>query len=187
EDLSEEDLQYLRAFSLKVSEHMPGRTFAKLPYVFPTSKFGTWKQVQSRVAELSGFEPKVYHCCVNSCCCFVGPHANLNKCPFCDESRLNSRNQPPQVFVYLPLIPRLKAMLSNQELATLLLWRARGHVHTPGVIKDVMDSLHYRSLCNRRVQIGGKTLPHRYFQDDRDIAIGLSTDGFAPFKRRSKT
>lgn len=50
-----------------------------------------------------------------------------------------------------------------------------------------MDSQHYRSLLEKKVKVGDKELPHRYFQDPRDVALGLSTDGFAPFKRRSKT
>ena len=32
-----------------------------------------------------------------------------------------------------------------------------------------------------------RTIPFFYFSDERDIALGLSTDGFAPFKRRDKT
>jgi hypothetical protein len=37
------------------------------------------------------------------------------------------------------------------------------------------------------VTANGKTYPHRYFSDHRDIALGLSLDGFAPFKRRSNS
>ncbi|KAI0707240.1 hypothetical protein C8Q76DRAFT_625594, partial [Earliella scabrosa] len=187
DDLSDYDRQCLRAFALKVDEHMPGRTFSKLPYAFPHSNLGSWKEVQAHVAQLSGFEPKVYHCCVKSCCCFVGPHADLTECPYCQTSRLDGRGRPRQVFVYLPIIPRLKAMLSNREFAKLLLYRAREHVHEPGKIKDVMDSQHYRSLTEQYVQIDGKNLRHKYFADERDIALGLATDGFAIFKRRTKT
>ena len=166
---------------------MPGRTFAKLPYVFPESNLGTWKQVQARIAKLSGFEPQVYHCCINSCCCFVGPHASLTACPYCHTSRLNGQGRPRQVFVYLPIIPRLQAMLSNPEFAKLLLHCARDHKHQPGIIHDVFDSRRYHDLRAQNVEINGQKLRHRYFSDERDIALGLSTDGFAPFKRRKKT
>lgn len=56
----------------------------------------------------------------------------------------------------------------------------------PGFITDVFDGLHYRSLLNQIVPASGNN-PLFYFSDERDIALGLSTDGFAPFKRRDKT
>lgn len=68
-----------------------------------------------------------------------------------------------------------------------MLYRAREHVHTPGIVRDVMDSSLYRSLCGKKVTLDGRELSHCYFEDDHDIALGLSTDGFAPFKHRAKT
>ena len=35
--------------------------------------------------------------------------------------------------------------------------------------------------------IGDEELPMWFFSDPRDIALGLSTDGFGPFKKRTKT
>jgi hypothetical protein len=66
-------------------------------------------------------------------------------------------------------------------------YRGHEHKHTPGTSKDVFDSEHYRKLRNKHVELNGKTYPHRYFEDPRDLALGLSTDGFAPFKKRKST
>src|ERR1700742_4076384 len=35
--------------------------------------------------------------------------------------------------------------------------------------------------------VADETLPFCHFSDNRNIALGLSTDGFGPFKRRNKT
>ena len=35
--------------------------------------------------------------------------------------------------------------------------------------------------------IGDEELPMWFFSDPRDVALGFSTDGFGPFKRRNKT
>jgi hypothetical protein len=59
-------------------------------------------------------------------------------------------------------------------------------VHEPGIVKDVFDGPHYQSLLSTIVP-SDENNPFFYFSDDRDIALGLSTDGFAPFKRRKKT
>ncbi|EIW62613.1 uncharacterized protein TRAVEDRAFT_76459, partial [Trametes versicolor FP-101664 SS1] len=186
--LTEEDLEFLRPFALKVESHMPGETFAKLPFAFPQANLKTWKAIQSRAAQLSGFQPELYDCCVNSCIAYTGVYDTENLCPFCEESRWDAsgrraRNQ----FVYLPIIPRLKSQFANRERATQMQYCASEHVHEPGTIKDVMDSTVYRSLLGKTVTFQNRDLPHRYFEDNRDIALGLSTDGFAPFKRRTKT
>lgn len=52
---------------------------------------------------------------------------------------------------------------------------------------DIFDGSHYQGLKRKDVILDGVNQGHRYFSDDRDIALGLSTDGFAPFKRRKNT
>jgi len=49
-----------------------------------------------------------------------------------------------------------------------------------------IDGSHYRSLL-RTIVPGSEDNPFFYFSDKHDIALGLSMDGFAPFKRRDKT
>ncbi|EJF66330.1 hypothetical protein DICSQDRAFT_32716, partial [Dichomitus squalens LYAD-421 SS1] len=187
DDLTEEDLECLRPFALKVDTHMPGKTFEKLAYTFPHARLSSWKAIQSRVAQLSGFEPELYHCCVNSCCCFVGPHSDRETCPYCAEARFDAKHCPRKLFVYLPITPRLKSYLANPDMAKRMEHRGRDYEHNPDVIRDVYDSSHYRNLRNKKVVVNGRELPHRFFEDPRDIALGLSTDGFAPFRRRTKT
>lgn len=180
-------MQHARSFALKVDSHMSGATFAKLPYAFPASGITSWKTCQARITDLSSFKPQVYDCCVNSCCCFVGPHADATECPYCHTSRHNSAGKPRQQFVYLPVIPRLKSLLANPTTAKKMQYRATEHIDDPDAIKDVFDADVYRSLLGRHVDVDDKTLGHTFFDDNRDVALGLSTDGFAPFRRRRKT
>jgi hypothetical protein len=51
----------------------------------------------------------------------------------------------------------------------------------------VFDGTNYRKLQQSYVMINGKRQSYKFFSDPRDIALGASTDGFAPFKRRNKT
>lgn len=60
------------------------------------------------------------------------------------------------------------------------------YVHKPGIIKDVFNGSHYQSLLSTIVP-AHTNHPFFCFSDERDIALGLSTDGFTPFKRRNKT
>ena len=60
------------------------------------------------------------------------------------------------MFSYMPLIPRFRALMSNHTYATQLQYRAGEHTNTrrPGMITDIFDGLHYRSLLGECVVVG---------------------------------
>ena len=141
------------------------------------------------VRSLARFEPVRFACCINSCICYAGPYAELDECPKCGASRLNESGRARRTFSYMPLIPHLRALVSNCTFAPRLQYRADEHAnaHKPGTTTDIFDGRHYQSLLGERVVVGDRTLPHNYFSDRRDIALGFATDGFAPFKKRKHT
>lgn len=78
--------------------------------------------------------------------------------------------------------------MSNAETAKAMQYRAEHNSHQhPDIKTDIFDGSHYKTLREEDVVIDGVKLGHHFFSDDRDIALGLSTDGFAPFKRRKNT
>ena len=62
-----------------------------------------------------------------------------------------------------------------------------GYKPNPGVIADIFDGSHYSVLCNTHVKVDNKVFDHTYFSDPRDVALGLSSDGFTPFNKRKST
>lgn len=159
-----------------------------MPYAFPSEPpLPKINSLRSWVAFLAGIKPEFYDCCSNSCCCYVGPYEDLRTCPYCNEARFRADGKPRKRFTYIPLIPRLVAFAGNEAMAAKMTYRAHTHRHIAGRTTDIFDGSNYRSLCGKKVELNGKTLDHKYFEDSRDIALGLSTDGFAPFKRRKHT
>ena len=145
-------------------------------------------KTRSHVRMLSRFKPVQFACCVNSCICYTGPYADLDECPNCHTPRLVS-GRVRRTFSYMPLIPRLCALWSNRSYAARLLYRANEHQRTrvPRRTTDIFDGLHYLELLGEHVVVEDRRLPHTYFSDDRDIALGFATDGFSPFKNRKQT
>jgi hypothetical protein len=90
-------------------------------------------------------------------------------------------------FSYIPLIPRLVAFAGNHSMATKMQYRESGHKYTPGIKTYIFNGRNYQSLHKQRIELGGKHLDQKYFADGRDVALCLSTDGFAPFKQRKDT
>ena len=162
-----------------MEDHLSEHTFNRLSKVFPNNNHDTLKIMKKHIQFLSGFQPVWY-----SCICFVGPYEDLTKCPNCQEAWYTAKGKPRKSFDYLPLIPRLWAMLTNSSLAKKMYYWAE-HVHEPTIIKDVFDSNHYQSLLHTIITVD-KDHPFFYFSEEHDIALGLSTDGFAPFKRCDK-
>jgi hypothetical protein len=187
EKLTAYDLAICKAFAYKVKTQTTDTAWPMTSYAFPQDPpLPGLDQLRSRVAFLAGFKPQLYDCCPNSCICYSGPHDKLTACPYCRESRFHADGQPRKRFTYIPLEPRLRAFATNTRLAKMRQYRAN-YQHETGKIADVFDSKCYRNLRTENIKIGETTLPQKYFADARDVALGLSTDGFAPFKRRKQT
>ena len=163
------------------------KTFNKLRFAFPQASIDTLKNTEKHIQSLSGFRPVCYNCCPSSCICYTGPYETLLKCPKCDTDRYKADGTTPQAdFLYLPIIPRIRAMVSNAPFARKMQYRA-SHRHDRTKVADIFDGAHYSLLRESFVTVGGEELPNWFFSDPRDIALGLSTDGFGPFKHRTKT
>jgi hypothetical protein len=188
-ELSEGDRAVLRAVAYKLKHRLTSAAFDDLPFLHPDKDLPhtQWKAAQTRLTRVSGLVPVIYDCCINSCCCFTGPWKTRDACPYCGEDRFRN-GRARHHFSYLPIILRLQELLKNLKTAQMMEYRGKEFKHDPNVVRDVLDGKHYRSLLGRLVTpVGLSELRHKYFEDHRDIALGLSTDGYAPFKNRRKT
>jgi hypothetical protein len=186
----------MQAFNYKVDTDTSGSAFSKLPCAFPTrlDDLPSEKHIRTRIKTLTGIQGVKIECCVNSCIAYTGIYRNLVECPYpkCREARFvpdpnkPGAQCPRRIFFYIPIIPRLVNMFRDPAMASKLYYRSQ-RKYTPGIVKDIFDGRHYERLCKRHVSVAGKTLDHRYFELPTDIALGLSTDGFGPFKSRNQT
>ena len=128
EELTDEELAYLRHYALKVETQMTNDTFSKLAFAFPESMVTFWKFTKAWVEFLVTFRPVAYNCCITSCCCFVALNSDLTHCPYCHEPRFNSKGQARWQFTYAPLTPWLKAFYQNKEFGhSMLYWSKYQH------------------------------------------------------------
>jgi hypothetical protein len=187
--LGRDDIQTFREFLWKMKHNVTDEAYRDLRYMRPEAHdMRSWKATQNHVGRMSELQPEIYDCCINSCMCYVGPtYSGLTACPFCKEGRRDACGKARRKFTYIPLIPRLLAFLANAEQSERMRYRAEFE-HVEDVVKDIFDGKLYRSLLGKHVRpVGGPTQQHRYFEAASDVALGLSTDGYAPFRRRAKT
>jgi hypothetical protein len=114
----------LCAYLFKLKTHLTDNGFSMIPFAFPNDSVSSINICCSHLQFLSKLEPERYHCYIKSCCCFMGPHADLLQCLYCSEDHYitdcNGNNQPQKYFNYLPIIPCLVAMHANADQASLL-------------------------------------------------------------------
>jgi hypothetical protein len=189
EKLDECDRIICRSFAFKISTYMPDAAWKKACYAFQTTPpLPSLPKLRSHIAFLAGFSAHVYDCCPNSCVCYTGPHSSATSCTYCGLSRYHANGKPRKKFTYVPVIPHLQAFCANTKFATTMQYRSQSESESvPGVIKDIFDGKNYKALKTKYIQIDDKTFGCQYFDDHRDIALGLSTDGFVPFNRRKST
>ncbi|QRW06821.1 Transposase family Tnp2 protein [Ceratobasidium sp. AG-Ba] len=80
--LSTKDRTTLQFLATRLRTHFSRQTYNELRYgpckpLDIPSEFIAYR----RLAVLAGFGTRAYDCCVNSCCCFLGKHKDLDACP----------------------------------------------------------------------------------------------------------
>jgi hypothetical protein len=180
----------IRTFNFVVDTNIPVETYKKMKPAFPTklADLPPLHTLRTRIAALAGLKPRVFHCCANSCCCFTGYLSDYTSCPYCKADRLDSQGRPRNTFTFFPLIPQLQAFFRCRKTCEAMQYRRDYEAkRNPDQIGDIFDADHYNRLKQTKVTIDGEEKPHCFFSNPRDIALGLSTDGFCPFKRRKLT
>jgi len=145
------------------------------------------EDTEKHIQSLSGFQPVHYDCCPSLCICYTGTYETLLKCLKCKTDQYKADGTTPWAyFLYLPIIPWICAMVTNSPFARKMWYRAN-HQHDPTKVTDIFNSAYCSLLWESFVTVGGEELPNWFFSDPCDIALGLSTDGFGPFKHHTKT
>src|SRR5258707_7795385 len=107
------DLDFRLPSGKKKKNNKTASTFHEMSYNFSKVGMESLAKTRSHVRALSRFGPMKFACCINSPICYTGPYSDLDKCAKCGTSRLNQSRRARRTFSYIPLIPRLCALLSH--------------------------------------------------------------------------
>ncbi|XP_019224269.1 PREDICTED: uncharacterized protein LOC109205956 [Nicotiana attenuata] len=148
--------------------------FAQVPESF--------NKARNMITDL-GLHYEKIHACPNDCMLFWKENANAENCSICGSSRWKSGGPltkasskiPAKVLRYFPLKPRLQRIFMCPETAAAMRWHTNerpndGNIRHPadGEAWKAFDSLH-----------------PDFSRDARNVRLGLSSDGFNPFRTMS--
>ncbi|KAF8667769.1 Transposase family tnp2 [Rhizoctonia solani] len=184
----------VQAFNLKVLTDISGISYSKLRRAFPNQlgNLPTESKLQTCIGVISGLHGSGVNCCVNLCAAYTGAYANEVICLCCSETRYQPNPCRPDChiprwqFQYIPLVPRLIAYYQNPLMACSMQYCLERQ-RSLDLLSDIFDGSFYRQLLGCCVTVGAETLDHHYFSKPTDVALGLSTDSFGPFKSRKQT
>ncbi|KIM35113.1 hypothetical protein M413DRAFT_79727, partial [Hebeloma cylindrosporum] len=148
--------------------------------------------------ELTGFVPCMVDMCPRSCIAYTGPYDLLSECPYihsgkgvCKEPRYreptsSGRLNPRAQVQILPVMATIRAMYANADTSRLLRDRdscLQAALHIVGTAA----TRKYSDFGNSQVHLMQQS-DLGLFQDPRDIAFALSTDGAQlTMKKQSNT
>lgn len=139
----------------------------------------TWKSVIDNVVHFSGLHEVVeqYDVCGNHMA-FVPKFPNETPpltCSQCGSESPSTSGKKANTFFYLPILPRFEKIFRDASSCSTLYQYRRTRVKRSDWILDYFDGEHYKRLCT---MYGGEQ------ELDNDIFIGVSADGFQPFKNK---
>ena len=154
---------------------------------------------QKLARSLTDLHPSQVDMCPQSCLAYEGEFAEMETCPYtrngkvCGEPRYKAKgcstaqNKPRAQMMCLPVMATIKAMFANADTSKLLRHRDKCLQEALHLVATAPEAVKYSDFCDSKVHM------HHHqsmglFQDPRDIAFALSTDGAQlTMKRQSDT
>ena len=183
--LGAENLDFIKTFDFFIQNKPSIQMYQDMQRTYVLKDMSTripsLKEIWQCMLALSALKPLKYHCCKNSCIWFTGYLHDLAECPYCRTPCLNPAGNPYSIFSYIPIIPQLHAAYHNQAMAQKLHYWAK-YRSDGNDINDIFNGDYYKELQDTFVTINGEEQPYWFFEDDWELALGLSVDGMCPFK-----
>ncbi len=172
----------LRLFVIKIQCNLTDNAFNQIMNVTSSIPISIY-HIKTVLKKLVNIKPQWIDMCIHSCCAFTGQFENKIQCPYCNESRYQTNHYGQQKkthyqFACFSLKERLKIQYENPNRAEELRYRhnymSRNGFGNDGKLGDVFDGKCYLDL-----------LKMGYFQDEHDIALTGSIDGYQIFKQKT--
>jgi len=134
-------------------------------------------RVKKTLKSIVPLEPTWVDMCINSCQAYTGKYQNHNECDICQTPRFHDQKHiPRRQMAYFSITDRLKIQYQDPKRSENLRYRANYTRHQDSDIKigDIFDGTNYKKLVSKG-----------FFQDDRDVALTGSVDGYQIFRQKT--
>ena len=166
----------MRLLEIKVRWNITDAAFKEIITAANGISISTYILIKS-LKDMISLKPIWVDMCIKSCCAFTGNFKTLDKCPYCRTTRYEEWRQSRAQVAYFSIQERFTIQCQDPTRAKQLRYRSnyisREGYDIDGIIGDIFDSVQYKYLSQKG-----------YFQDDRDIALLGSVDGYQLFRQK---
>jgi len=169
---------------LKVKDecNLSNYAYNEIMQAFGYGGFSLYRATKT-LTSLVPFDASYVDICINSCCAFTGIFKSHTSCSYCHEERYqsNAKNQktPRKQAPYFSLIDRFRIQYACQGRSREMRYRneyiSTNEYVSEEEIGDIFDGELYKSMVKRG-----------FFQDERDIALLASVDGYQLFRQKTE-
>ncbi len=172
--LNKEIIEGLKLLHLKTLYNFTESAYDDIMKIFTTNNISLYK-VKKYLKDVIGLVPVFYDMCENSCICYTGSYELYQNCPICNSSRFDAKGKAKKVMPYLSLIDRLKVQFNDNNRSKELLYRHKYITNkNDDDLDDIFDGKIYKELVNKNL-----------FNDERDVVLTASCDGYQIFKQKT--
>ena len=179
EMITETDMQNIKLYALKYRHRFTNMLHSDLATVFRKElQLLTVYSLSKRIFKLANLKPIKYTHCEDSCMAFTGDRERWDTC-------ICSKPKGRHSYYTLPIAPQLAALYASEGAAREQMEHTREMLETykKGVYRDIHDGWAFRRLLGKKVEVNGVEQAHKFFEDARDVPLGLMTNRFQCFKR----
>ncbi|XP_074342445.1 uncharacterized protein LOC141680006 [Apium graveolens] len=186
----------IRIYTLKCVHEITESAFTDLleliKEAFPEAHIPlSFKAVKNVIKDL-GLDYQKIHASPNNCMLFWGENEKEEVCKACNASRwivVENKDTsddileqlmhkvPAKVMRYFPLKRRLQRLFMCKEYAELMTWNS-SRQKKDGKLRHPADAESWKTMDAK--------FPH-FAEDDRNVRLGLASDGFSPYRTMSTT
>nr|XP_017233110.1 PREDICTED: uncharacterized protein LOC108207162 [Daucus carota subsp. sativus] len=182
----------IRLYHLKCAHGITESAFGELlnliKEAFPTAHLPSSFNAAKSIIKDLGLDYHKIHCCPNNCMLFWENNKDKDVCDNCGASRWvvcekngNEANNDPEKLIhkvsakvlrYFPLKPRLQRLFMCKDYAKLMTWHATGR-KKDGKLRHPADAKAWKIMDSKYPDFASEL---------RNVRLGVSADGFCPYR-----
>ena len=185
----------IRLYSLKcvhgITESAVGDILELMREAFPQAHIPLSFRAAKKIIKDLGLDYKKIHACPNDCMLYWAENEDKDVCNSCgisrwEEEKKGTRDNDPEKLIhkvpakvmrYFPLKPRLQRLFICKEYSQLMRWHSVGR-KKDGKLRHPADSETWKAM---------DAMYPDFSSENRNIRLGVASDGFNPFRTMSTT
>ena len=138
---------------------------------------------QSEINKIASIRTFKYKMCINHCMAFTGNLSESRRCTLCGSERHETKDKEFSILSPAQLISK---RFHHRDFCRLVQYKKEVDKGL-NIISDIWNSNIIYQLKREEIVVDGKGTGHKHFEDFRESAFALASDGIGIFRTQQKS